>query len=93
MKTMKFINQLADVMFCGFGFGTVFCLIQMFVSHRPYRSGGLMLICIGLALAFANLEVWTERQMLIARDAEAAKVVYKEAKRNRVNELYEKEAS
>jgi hypothetical protein len=31
--------------------------------------------------------------MLLARDAEAAKVVYKEAKHNRVNELYEKEAS
>ena len=63
MKPMMFIRNLAKTFFPAFGIGTVFCLIQMWVSHRLFMSFGLMLVCIGMTLACANVEVWADAKM------------------------------
>ncbi len=89
MKGYKFLKQFADVFFYASGAGMAFSGIMMFLSKRPFRSCGCMLICIGMALAFANLETWAEKQMLLARDAEVARKVYREVKHNELNEYYE----
>lgn len=89
MKVYKFIRQLSDVMFWASGAGMAFSGIMMFASNRPFRSAGCIFICMGMALAWANLEVWAERQMLLERDAEIAEKVFKETKANRLEELYE----
>ena len=72
MKKWKLIHSIADVMFWGCGAGIVFSGVMMFLSDRPFRSAGCMLICIGLALAFANLEVWAEERMRLLREREKA---------------------
>ncbi len=90
MKKIEFLRRLGRTFFPAFGIGTGVCFVQMIVSDRPIMSAGLMLICIGMALAFANLETWAEKQMLLARDAEVARKVYREVKHNELNEYYEK---
>lgn len=72
MKKWKLIRNIADVFFWGFGAGMVFSGIMILLSNRPIRSAGCMLICIGLALAFANLEVWAEGRMRLLREREKA---------------------
>ena len=89
MKGCKFIKQFSDVMFWASGAGMAFSGIMMFASSRPFRSAGCIFICMGMALAWANLEVWAEKQMVLKRDAEIAEKVFKETKANRLEELYE----
>lgn len=90
MKKIEFLRRLGRTFFPAFCVGTGFCFVQMIVSDRPVLSAGLMLICIGMTLACANLEVWAKRQLVKNRDAEMARLAYKETKKNRISELYEK---
>lgn len=90
MKKVEFLRRLGRTFFPAFGVGVGFCFVQMIVSNRPIMSAGLMLICIGMTLACANLEVWAKKQLAEELEAEIAKVTYKEAKRNRLGELYKK---
>ena len=90
MKKIEFLRRLGRTFFPAFSIGTGFCLVQMIISERPILSAGLMLICVGMTLAFANLEVWADKQIMLIREAEKAKAVYKETKKNRFSELYEK---
>lgn len=88
MKGLKFIKQLSDVMFWASAVGMVFSGIMMFTTNRPFRSSGCLFICMGMALAWANLVVWADKQMVLMRDAEVAEKVYKEARKNRLEDLY-----
>lgn len=90
MKKIEFLRRLGRTFFPAFCVGTGFCFVQMIISERPILSAGLMLICVGMTLAFANLEVWADKQIMLIREAEKAKAVYKETKKNRFSELYEK---
>ncbi len=90
MKGYKFLKQFGDVFFYASLAGAIFSAVMIFFCKRPFRTSGCMLICVGLALAFANLEVWAEKQMLLARDAEVARKVYKQIKSNELSEFYEK---
>ena len=89
MKVLRFIKQLSDVMFWASAAGMGFSGIMMFASNRPFRSAGCVFICMGMALAWANLEVWAGKQMVLKRDAEVAEKVFKATKANRMEELYE----
>lgn len=86
MKGYKFIKQLSDVMFWASGAGMGFSGIMMFASNRPFRSAGCIFICMGMALAWANLEVWAGKQMLLSREAEIARETFRQV---RNNDLYE----
>jgi hypothetical protein len=60
---MKMIRNIAKTFFPAFCFGTGFCFTQMLISDRPILSAGLILVCIGMVLACANLEVWVNAKM------------------------------
>lgn len=90
MKAIEFLRRLGRTFFPAFGIGTGVCFVQMIVSDRPIMSAGLMLICIGMTLACANLEIWAKKQLPEALDAEIAKLAYKETRKNRLKDLYEK---
>lgn len=63
MNGYKFIKQLSDVIFWASGAGMAFSWIMMFASSRPFRSAGCVFICMGMALAWANLEVWASAKL------------------------------
>ncbi len=91
MKGLRFIKQLSDVMFWASAVGMVFSGIMMFTTNRPFRSSGCLFICMGMALAWANLEVWADKQMLLSKEAEIARETFRQV---RNNDLYEgREAS
>lgn len=72
MKKWKLIRNIADAFFWASGAGVAFSGIMMFLSNRPIRSAGCVFICIGMTLAFANVEVWAEGRMRIRREREKA---------------------
>lgn len=57
---MNLIRRIAKVFFPAFCIGIFYCFIEMFLSHRPFMSFGLLLLCIGMALMCANVQVWAE---------------------------------
>lgn len=71
MKPMMFIRNLAKTFFPAFSIGTGFCLVQMIISDRPILSAGLMLVCIGMTLLCANLEVWAMARLARMANEEA----------------------
>lgn len=60
---MSLIRNIAKTFFPAFAVGTVYCCIEMFASRRPFMSFGLMLICIGMTLACANVQMYIESLM------------------------------
>ena len=90
MTKVEFLRRLGRTFFPAFGVGVGFCFVQMIVSNRPIMSAGLMLICIGMTLACANLEIWAKKQLLDDLEVELVKLAYKETKKNRLKDLYEK---
>lgn len=90
MKTIEFLRRLGRTFFPAFGIGTGVCFVQMIVSDRPIMSAGLMLICIGMTLACADLEIWAKKQLAEELEAEIAELAYKETRKNRLKDLYEK---
>lgn len=57
---MRLIRNIAKVFFPAFVIEIFYCFIEMFLSHRPFMSFGLLLLCIGMALMCANTQVWAE---------------------------------
>ena len=62
-KPLRLIRNISKVFFPAFAIGIVYCFIEMWASNRPFMSFGLMLICIGMALACANVEVWAKSKL------------------------------
>ena len=90
MKAIEFLRRLGRTFFPAFGIGTGVCFVQVIVSDRPIMSAGLMLICIGMTLACADLEIWAKKQLAEELEAEIAELAYKETRKNRLKDLYEK---
>ena len=65
---MRLIRNIAKTFFPAFCFGIGFCFVQMVVSARPILSAGLMLLCIGMALMCANVQVWAEGKLKERKD-------------------------
>ena len=63
MNPIKLIRNIAKTFFPAFVVGMVYCFIEMWISNRPFMSFGLMLVCIGMVLACANLEVWASAKL------------------------------
>ena len=59
-KPLKLIRNISKVFFPAFAIGIVYCFIEMWASNRPFMSFGLMLICIGMALACASVQMFIE---------------------------------
>lgn len=68
MKTFEFMRRLGQTFFPAFSLGIGFCFVQMVVSARPILSAGLMLLCIGMALLCANVQVWAEEKLKERKD-------------------------
>lgn len=51
----EFIRRLSDVFYYAFMCGTMFCFGCMLVSDRPVRCGLLMIICMILWAAMAQI--------------------------------------
>lgn len=62
MKNIEFLRKLGRTFFPAFSTGIGFCFVQMIISDRPIMSAGLMLVCMGMTLTCANLEVWADKQ-------------------------------
>ena len=62
-KPLRLIRNISKVFFPAFVIGTAYCFIEMWASKRPFMSFGLMLICIGMLLACANVEVWASAKL------------------------------
>lgn len=60
---MRLIRNIAKVFFPAFVIGIFYCLVEMFLSNRPFMSFGLLLLCIGMALMCANVQVWAEGKL------------------------------
>lgn len=86
MKGLKFIKKLSDVMFWASGSGLLFSGVMIWVSRRPIRSCFCVFVCIAMALLWANIEVWADKQMLLSREAEIARETFRQV---RNNDLYE----
>lgn len=65
---MNLIRRIAKTFFPAFCIGIFYCLVEMFLSHRPFMSFGLLLLCIGMALMCANVEVWAEGKIKERKD-------------------------
>ena len=65
---MRLIRNIAKVFFQAFVIGIFYCFIEMFLSHRPFMSFGLLLLCIGMALMCANVQVWAEGKIKERKD-------------------------
>lgn len=72
MKAIEFLRRLGRTFFPAFGIGTGVCFVQMIVSDRPILSAGLMLVCIGMTLLCANLEVWAKVKLTRMANEEAS---------------------
>ena len=59
-KPLRLIRNISKVFFPAFVIGIIYCLIEMVISDRPFMALGLMLICIGMALACANVQMFIE---------------------------------
>ena len=62
-KPLRLIRNISKVFFPAFVVGMAYCFIEMWISNRPFMSFGLMLVCIGMVLACANLEVWASAKL------------------------------
>lgn len=62
-KPLRLIRNISKVFFPAFVVGIFYCLIEMIISDRPFMSFGLMLVCIGMTLFCANLEVWAKSKL------------------------------
>ena len=81
MKNIEFLRKLGRTFFPAFSTGIGFCFVQMIVSDRPIMSAGLMLVCMGMALLCANLEVWAK--------AELARIAGEETSRSKTRDVYD----
>ena len=59
-KPLRLIRNISKVFFPAFVIGIIYCLIEMVISDRPFMALGLMLICIGMALACVNVQMFIE---------------------------------
>ena len=59
-KPLKLIRNISKIFFPAFVIGIIYCLVEMIISDRPFMALGLMLICIGMALACANMQMFLD---------------------------------
>ena len=62
MNPIKLIRNIAKTFFPAFVIGMAICTWEM-TGTRPFLALGLLLVCIGMTLACANLEVWASAKL------------------------------
>ncbi len=91
LRVIKLLEKLTDVFFWADLAGAVFCLVCMIVTDHPIRSAGLMLICTGMTMALAQLNVALEKECAMTEKADQEKAIYKCVKKVQLEKLYEED--